>query len=229
MYREFSELSSMDTEHGVRYDPLPVLMATIRKNSAPFVVLKPLVESQNASELLDYFPNARAIWVYRDYRDVAASNLNKFGVANGVNDLEPIARNRHDNWRSERVSAEVHSLTKRYYSPEMAPYDAAALFWYARNRLYFDLGLMDDPRIMIVKYEDLVRSPLAKIQQIYEFSAQPFPGPHIVKNVHADSVGRGRDIQLSNEIDRLCDTLLNKLNGAYEVRNAVKSVKLVTI
>lgn len=226
MYREFSELSSMDKENGVRYDPLPVLTATIKRTSAPFLVLKPLVESQNAPELLDYFPSARAIWVYRDYRDVAASNLNKFGVANGVDDVKPIAYRDQDNWRSERASDKVHSVIKQYYSPEMAPHDAAALFWYARNQLYFDLGLDHDPRVMIIKYEELVHNPHDKIQQIYTFMAQPFPGPHIVSNVHVGSVGKGCKIQLTDEIDSRCDALLNKLNNLYYDRNPVRSVAL---
>lgn len=220
VYREFSELSSLDTEKNLRLDPLPMVEATIRKNAAPFVILKPLVESQNAPELLEYFPTSKAIWVYRHYLDVAASNLNKFGVNNGVIDLAPIAEYQSDNWRSERASPAVSAVVKRHYTPDMDPYEAAALFWFARNRLYFELGLDQDPRVMIVKYEDLIGEPSVQMQRIYDFAGQAFPGDHLTRTVHRSSLGKGSQLQLSEEVNTLCRTLLAQLDGVNEVQSS---------
>ena len=60
--------------------------------------------SQNILKLLNYFSNPKAIFMYRNYKDVVNSNLNHFGIDNGINDLRPIHNNENNNWRSEYVS-----------------------------------------------------------------------------------------------------------------------------
>ncbi len=220
VFGEASELSSQDIPHHHRLDPLCDVKLVFDRIHAPLIVIKPIQDSQNASELLAYFEKAKAIWLYRHYKDVASSNIRKWGLQNGVNDLRPIVENSHDNWRSERVPDRIKDIVRQHYSESMNPYDAAALFWYVRNSLFFELHLDRHPEVTLCKYEELVRNPLREMQQIYEFIGMDFPGKSIIPELHTDSVGKGTGIDLSPEIDQVCRNLLTSMDQAYAAHRA---------
>ena len=212
IYRETSELTSGDTLEHVRLNPLPAVKARLARDKASLIVLKPLVESQRVHELTAAFPGAKVLWQYRHYQDVASSNLKAFGTDNGLKDLRPFVQNDPDNWRSQHSTAETRDTIRRFYREDMNPYDAAGLFWWARSRLYFDLGLNGDPDVLLCRYEDLATDPAATMRRIYAFLGRPYPGDHIVRDVHPQSVGKGRVSRLSPEVDSLCADLLARLD-----------------
>lgn len=213
-YKELSRLSSKD-KHKLRLNPLPLVKKDIQKVKPGFIILKPLVESQNILELLQYFTASKALWMYRNYKDVALSNLKLFGIKNGINDLRPIVEN-EENWVSEKASKQVREVILHYFSENMNPYDAAVLFWYARNSLYFELGLDQNKDVLICKYEDLVKFPDRVIKTIYKNLNQSYPGDKIYKEIYATSLQKGEDVKLSEEIDLLAQELLDKLNKSYQ-------------
>jgi hypothetical protein len=191
----------------------------IAAHDVPIVVLKPLVESQRAHELLEALPGSKVLWLYRHYQDVASSNLKAFGMDNGINDIRPIAAGDETNWRSQNAGEETKALVRRFFADDMNPYDAAALFWYARNQLFFDQGLDQDPRrAMLCRYEDLAVDPAKMMKRVYAFIGTPYPGDEIVQDVHPQSVGKGKKINLSPEVERLCDGLLERMERLYEER-----------
>ena len=98
VFPEKSELSLPKSESRLRLRPLADVRRRLEKNTADLVVLKPLVESQRAGDLLDGLPNCRAVWLFRDYRDVVRSNLKMFGTDNGRRDLAAVL-NDADDWR----------------------------------------------------------------------------------------------------------------------------------
>lgn len=219
IYRESSELTSQDALEHVRLNPLPEVKARIERHNVPLVVLKPLVESQRYHELKTAFPGSKALWQYRHYQDVASSNLKAFGMDNGVRDLRPFVDSDPNNWRSQNSAAETRETIRRYFHEDMNPYDAAALFWWARCRLYFDLALDKNPDVLLCRYEDLAIDPARTMRRVYAFIGIPYPGDHIIRDVHPQSVGKGRVSKLSPEIDRLCSELLealDSLNGKPE-------------
>jgi len=143
---------------------------------------------------------------------VASSNLKAFGMDNGLNDLRPFLRDDPDNWRSQHSSAETRATIRRFYADDMNPFDAASLFWWARMQLYFEQGLDANPRVLLSRYEDLVTNPAQTMRRTYAFLGQPYPGNHIVKDVNAQSVGKGRVSKLSPAVDELCAALLARLD-----------------
>ena len=219
-YQEKSDLSSIDKLNGIRLNSLDLIDHKLRKVKAPFIILKPLVESQNTCELLDYFQNSIALWMFRHYKDVAASNLKLFGQKNGINDIRPIVNNEPENWRSEKTSRQVREIISNYFSETMNPYDAAVLFWYARNSLYFDLDLDKNPKVLICKYTDFVNYPEKVVKKIYEKSGYIFTGQDINKYVHTKSLKKGRNIELSMGVESLAQNLLDKLETAYQAQNS---------
>jgi hypothetical protein len=210
-FDEVSSLSSLDPE-GLRFDPLPEVRARIEAARAPLVLAKPLVESQNLINLLNEFPGSRAVWMYRHYQDVARSNVKFFGLDNGHRDLAPILAGDKADWRAEHLAEEDVQKIRGLYSPDLGSYDAAALFWYARNSLFFSRGLVDDDRVLLCRYGDLVTRPGEIMKEIYGFIGRPWPGDRILGDVFTGSKGKGKDIELAPRIREICEGMLASLD-----------------
>jgi hypothetical protein len=214
-YHEFSEISSNDAVGGIRLNSFEQIKQVFFTVKAPLIVLKPLVESQNVPELLSFFDNSLALWMFRNYKDVALSNIKRFGIDNGIHDLRPIVTGEPNNWRSEKVSKHVQETVSEYFSEDMSPYDAAVLFWWARNSIFFDLELEDHPRVMMCSYEDFVLDPENFVRRVYQRLGQPYPATSITAEVHSKSRKKGKDIELSPEIEDLAVEMQNRLNIVY--------------
>ncbi|MEM7330565.1 MAG: sulfotransferase [Chloroflexota bacterium] len=206
-----SHLSKQDTKLGLRLDPVSDLKHEFSKQKAPFVITKPLVESQNAQTLLKSFPGSKALWMYRHYGDVAASKLKKSGMMSGVGDLRYIHKDVPNDWRNDQISDEVRHLVNQYFSEDMDGFDAAALYWYVRNQFYFQQDLANSPNVMLVRYDDLVGDSANTIKRIYNFLERPFPGENILIDVHKKSIGKGKHVSVSPSIQALCDTMFQNL------------------
>ena len=214
-FGEFSSLTSNDIRSGIRLNSLDLVKKEFSQVTAPLIVAKPLVESQNICELLDYFENSTAVWIFRNYRDVALSNVRKFGPNNALDDLRPIVNGDPTNWRSEKVSRYVQDKISEHFFPEMNPYDAAVLFWFARNHIFFDLELDRNPRIAIFSYDALVLEPQRYLRSIYRQVRQAYPKIDMTTEIHAHSKNRGKDISLSPEVEQLAQELEDKLEVAH--------------
>jgi hypothetical protein len=212
-FPERSALSS-PAEDRLRLKPLPEVRRTLEGSAAPLLVLKPLVESQNVPALLDGLDNSHAIWMYRRPEAVAASDLSYFGVENGERNLRLLLSNEPPNWRGEFVPETTRSVISRHYREGMDPHDAAALFWWARTSLYFDLRLDDRPDVRLCSYERLVADPEPSMRSLYEFVGVPYPDRDITRGVHRRSADRRDAFGLGAEVRRLCDELWERLEHA---------------
>lgn len=219
-FGEKSDLSYRQGDERLRLLPIEEVRKTLAAVRAPFIVMKPLVESQRANELLREFENSKALWLYRDFRDVASSNIRRFGPDNGVRDLAAIAHDKAGDWRAQHISAESRQLVIEYFSTSMKPFDAAVLFWIVRNRIYFENGLDGHPDVMLCRYENLAQKPAEVMKQIYRFAGQAYPGDQIVADTHARSVRKGAEIDLSPQIVDIATHLLEKLNAVCDTRDA---------
>ena len=211
-YGEASKLSYMESDRRLRLRPLADIKNELERDRASLIVLKPLVESQNTTTLLHEFENSKAVWIYRHFKDVASSNIGRFGQANSINDLRPMVENHPDNWRSEKLSKESRALVQKHFSGRMNPQDAAVLFWIVRNRIYFEMELDTHADVLLCRYEDLTRNPSQVMQQIYEFVGQEYPGDEIVSDTHTKSISKGAGVVLTAEIESIAAELLESLD-----------------
>lgn len=218
VFGEFSELSSNDTVFGIRLNSLELVEEEFAKISVPFIVSKPLVESSRTLELLGYFKGSRALWMFRNYRDVTLSNIKHFGLNNGIDDLRGVFNNEPGNWRAEGLSDAMREMVATYFSEEMNPYDAAVLFWITRNSLFFDLGLDQHPDVLMCNYNDLVTQPERFLRYLYQRSGQIFPAGNITAAVHANSLEKGADLDLSPEVEQLARAMMDRLVAAYRLK-----------
>jgi hypothetical protein len=198
-----------------RLKPLDVVKQAIDKDKVSLVVLKPLLETQNTLKLLDYFENSKALWAYRHYQAVAVSMVKMFGNKGGIETLRPIVENNPEDWRAQHISPHVRSIVLEHFSEDMNHYDAAALFWFVRNSLFFELELDKNPKVMMCRYQDLVLHPVEQVKRIYNFVGCRFPGERTVAEVRTSALDRGKEIELAPAIEFLCQGLLEKLEQAY--------------
>lgn len=217
-YNEFSELSK-DGDEQLRLHPIPRLKKQINQNIHPIILMKPLVESQNSKRLLEAFPNSKGIWIYRHYKDVANSNLNKFGIGNGIKNLTPLMEGNYNNWRADCVPDRIKKIVTKYFSKDMKPHDAAALFWFVRSSFYYDLQLNENDRILLMRYESFVSDPFNKLSRVYSFISHEIPMTLQKNDIHKRSIQKGQDIDLSPEIDLLCEDLYQKFEKEYALKN----------
>ncbi|MBI3951347.1 MAG: sulfotransferase [Acidobacteria bacterium] len=198
-----------------RIRPNAVLDALIRQTRARYVVFKPLCDSQWVDRLLTIRPNAQAIWIYRDHRDVARSAVRKWGshqknVIRGIATLPSEAVG----WQAERITPKTIALVKRFYSPQMSDLAGAALKWYIRNQIYFDLNLQHRDDVLLVRYEDLVLYPDQTFPRLFDYLGCRYETEH-TREVFSSSVGGSGNIELPDEIETLCDSTLKRLDSVY--------------
>jgi hypothetical protein len=210
-FPEFSVVSGIGEEGGIRLRPLPEVSAHVERLRAPITVLKPLVESQHAPVLLAGLPNARAVWMFRGFESVAVSDLAYFGRHNGERNLRLLLTNDPPNWRAELVPESTRAVLDEHYAPDMSPHDAAALFWWARNRLFFDLRLDEHPDVFLCEYEALVATPRRVMSSIYEFCGLEPPARDTTRRIHSKARDRGASSAISSDVKALCEELQRRL------------------
>jgi hypothetical protein len=211
-FPEQSRLSSQ-AEERLRLKPLPEVRDQLARIRAGLLVLKPLVESQHVPALLEGLDDSFAIWMYRRPESVAASDLAYFGIETGERNLRLLLSNEPPNWRGEVVPEETRSVLSRFYRPGMNPYDAAALFWWARTSLFFQLGLDGRSDVRLCSYERLVSDPEPTMRSLYQYIGVPYPDQSITGLVHRKAISRGEDVDLDPEVRLLCARLWQRLEA----------------
>ena len=220
VYGEFSDLSSND-KYRLRLNSPDEVNKILAKSNATLSVLKPLVESQRASFWMDKLPRSAVVWLYRDYRDVASSSVLKFGPREGgisqarafVDD--EFARRDYSTWKAESASQETLEAIRKCYSSTMAPTDAAALFWYGRNRLFSEQQLEKNKRVILVKYEAFVAQPFLVIAYILNVLGIQELKSTTLSGIDRKSVGKGSALQVSDDIDELCSSVIADLDRHF--------------
>lgn len=223
--RVFGELGVLfdDEPRHHRLRDLDEVRRRLARSGAALNVVKPLVESHRCDELLGLQSGARAIWMFRHHRDVAASNLRRFGIRNGIDNLRPIVRDDPSDWRNAGLTDPTRRLVRHHFDEHMAPHDAAALFWYCRNTLCFEQLLGSDDRVRTCRYEQLVEDPATMLDGLYRWIGLPPAADAAADLVHRDSVGKGQD-EVGAPIRGLCDDMWNDLCELDERRSlAVRS------
>ncbi len=210
-YDEVSPLSAGDDEEHLRWTSLDLVRDRIGADRAPFVVAKPLVESQQLDRLLDLFGDTRAIWMWRGYLDVATSNLAFFGEGNGHEDLQHLLGGEGPSWKRENLAPATVERIRAAYGPNLAPLDAAALFWYARNSLFFERGLDADPRVALCSYDELANRPGEVMRRAYAHVGRPYPGNRIIADVQAPRRRNQENAVLDATVASMCNELQERL------------------
>ena len=185
----------------------PTVVGRLRRIPFEVVAAKPLVESDRAVELMDAAEPVKAVWMLRHYRGVARSNLRKFGESNSYLDLQPYCENDATDWRSRGATRETRETVAQLMNEGLSPLDAAALFWWARNQLYFDQELWREERIRIIRYERACNQAEEVAEALSEYIEIPLPQRSIAVRVRVEPQGASDMEDLNPAVKQLCQEL----------------------
>lgn len=191
-----------------------LLRDTVRSSRHRYVLFKPLCDSHRTPELLALpaVPAGKAIWIYRDVDDRARSTIAKFGDSDLQAMRRVVAGQGEPIWQGQRLSDETLRRLRTFRYDTMSRETAAALLWYARNSLFFDLGLDRRPDVRLVSYDRLVAEPDLVGQELCRFLGLPWR-PDLFAHVQRRHQSR-RPMPIDPAARELCDLMGARLDRA---------------
>lgn len=178
--------------------------ALVRSQRSPWVLLKPLHDSQHAAQLLKRFEGSRGIWIYRHYSSVIQSHLHYY-KHDTLHYLQPLRSLDESSWMlqglEKKIIQEVDALLK--YAGDRH-HDLYAVFWYVRNAHLF--SLLKESELLVLSYEELVLQPAKCLEGLgkhlgVELSSDAVSVPH------RSSLRPEDEIQLHPFIEAACDQM----------------------
>jgi hypothetical protein len=199
-----------------RLRPLPTVRGIVEASRHRYVLFKPLCDSHRIDELLDELGTtspARAVWAYRSVDGRVASALAKFGDVN-LRVLRGIAEGRAaDWWQAQRIAPETIEFLRSFDYGAMSPATAAALFWYLRNGLVFELGLDRRPDVALVSYDAVLADPEGQMGELCAFLGFE-PNPALVAHIEPRTSPSRRRLDIDPRVRERCADLEARLDGA---------------
>jgi hypothetical protein len=186
----------------------------IARSNAKRVIFKPVCDSHNTAKLLDDHDGAKAIWVYRHYRDVANSAVARWGDMN-LRYVRDLARGGGDwgrrQWNRELITPERQAEIEHWCAGDLNAHGAAAVYWLLVNRTFFDQQLNRHDRVTVARYEDLVTSPEPEFRRICDALDVEFRG-EMIETIFASSVRKSSQQPIAPGIEDACEALLKQLD-----------------
>jgi hypothetical protein len=210
-----------------RLRPVDEVRRLVERSRHPYVLLKPLCDSHRAVELLDVLRTGsapRALWVYRSAEGRARSAVAKFGDQN-LQVLRELAAGRgRDRWQAQGLSRDSLALIEHLDWSTVDAVSAAALFWYVRNRLYFELGLDRRNEVLLVSYDAMVADPPAEMRRMCGFLDFPYR-PRLIAGIGARSPVAAPAVAIHPGIAARCAELADRLEATRQAQTASAAAK----
>jgi hypothetical protein len=192
-----------------------VVRRVVMDSKHEYVLFKPLCDSHRVDHLLDTLDTpspGRAIWAYRDVDGRARSATSKFG-RNNLLTLRDIAAGKGASmWQAQRLSQSTLAEISSYDYSTMSAETAASLFWWARNGLYFELGLDRRDDVLLASYQDMLATPVVAMQAICSFLGLEYR-PALIAHIAPRGPGSPRPLDIDPRVRALCDQLASRLDA----------------
>jgi hypothetical protein len=196
--------------------PLPQLRELVSRSRQRFLVLKPLIDSHRVDELLDGLntPSAgRALWTYRRVDGRVRSALSKFGDQNLLV-VRAIAQGRGGElWQAQRLSADSRKLIEGLDPAGLSKETAAAVIWYIRNALYFELRLESRNDCLLVSYDRMLDDAEGEVRRIGAFLDTEFQ-PAMIEGIARRGASAPEELAIDPAVRKMCSDLERRLEEA---------------
>jgi hypothetical protein len=196
-----------------RLRPPPTIARLVQESPAPVTLFKPILNTSQTGHLLNAFPQARFLFVYRHFGDVIRSSMKRFGVRNRWNHVHRWMEDGFAELSFAPPPQATQEFVRARWDRECGPETGAALYWLMYNRLYFDMELDREPRVLLVRYESLVEHPEDQFRRVADFLGLPFE-PILARGVHAQAVASQTPDGIAKAVLSDCRDLLSKLDAA---------------
>ena len=212
-----------------RLRPIADIQSLIDRQRARFLIFKPLNDSQYADKLLDEISRAKIIWIYRNFLDTANSAVAKWGTDKrdmvtwiGRNCaktgrfekvIPPPANGKTYALYADRMSKPVTRRLIEWTREPISKHTGAAIFWYIRNSLFFDLRLNNDERVLPLCYERFASHPDQEVKRMCDFIGARYQRK-LSSGVRASSIGKHRPPSIESSVKQACQELAAELDNA---------------
>ena len=215
---EFEVRNENDGEAFDRFQlrPDPVIRGVVERSGHRYVLFKPLIDSHRVPQLLDGLGTpspGRAIWAYRDVDGRVRSSVAKFGDSN-LQALRRVAAGDTAIWQAGGLSSERLAQLGSLDVDALSAESGAAVFWWLRNQLYFDLGLDGRSDVALAWYEATVADPETAIGRLCSFLDFPYR-PELAAHIDRRAASDRPPLPLEPRVRELCDALQDRLARAY--------------
>lgn len=194
-----------------RLRDLSTIRALVQQSRAKIVVFKPILDTHLASRLLDQFPDAKLIFIFRHYHDVIHSSLRRFGTDNWRNRVRRWIQEDFAEFSAQPPPAQARQRIYTYWQPELSSESAIALYWLFYNSLYYDLELHNNPRVRLVRYESIVSSPHPEFLALCQYLSIKY-SPKMIQGVSSASIAREAQPAMDENIRAECERLWQTLS-----------------
>jgi len=195
---------------------LSVIESLVEHSYAPIVLFKPILDTYRTGQFLSYFANAKVIFIFRQVDDVVNSSLKKFGPEDRIGHINDWVANDFREFSMAMPPQPTRELIRGLWKPGLSPESGAALYWLFQNRLFFDLNLSRNKKVVLVQYESIVTSPAHKFRKLCEFLNIKY-APKFSKGIFVSSIKRDNVPEIDNEIRDACDLLFEQLGSFAEI------------
>lgn len=187
------------------------LRQVIDESHYRFPCFKIIADSHILPSILDGMANPKVLWMYREPGPNAASRLAKF--PRGTASIRAMCANYRDGgWFAEGVSRGVARRLRALDCSRFTDFDYACLVWWVRNQLYFEMGLANDPRVRLLRYETLVAQPEPTMRALFDWTGMSW-SKMSMRFVHARSMKKSNLPRLDPQVELLCTALLRRLDS----------------
>lgn len=191
-----------------------VISGLVKKSKASHVVFKSIADSSRADELIELFPSAKIVWIFRDYQDVVNSAMKKWTEHNKY--LSYVLHEPEKaGWRSQNLPESLLQMIRLHFDRGISDTSARALIWYVRNSMFFEQELARYENVLLVRYEKLAREPGHEFERIFRFLKLPLRNLYYDR-VSTRSIRRDSTPQIDDTIREICDQLQAKLISQLE-------------
>jgi hypothetical protein len=206
-----------------RIRALPEIERLVEQGRAKFVLFKPLCDSHRTPDLLAHFgTRARAIWAYRNVDGRVRSAIAKFGDSN-LRVLRAFAAGEQqkpwNTWQIEGLSAASADFIRSFDLDRLTAESGAALFWYVRNALYFELGLHQRPDTILFNYDEFLAEPKAVAAGACRFLEIPFRKA-MIASIDPCRPAQRPPLPIDPRIRERCSALKERLDAAWSAQLA---------
>jgi hypothetical protein len=183
-----------------------------------YSLFKPLIDSHRVVDLLDTLGTpspGRAIWAYRSMEGRVRSAVTKFGTSN-LDAMRAIAEGHGTGmWQAGGLTQERLRFIEGFDYSTMSPKTGAAIFWFVRNSLYFDLGLDAREDVTLACYDEFTTRPEPAMRALTTFLGMDFD-PELVAHVRAqpNRPARTADPEIDPAVTEVCGDLFDRLEAA---------------